>query len=532
MFLIRGLVLVLVYIMSILACNNKPTAYKSTRVTDTTGVIRLQQLIPKPVFIEAHHGAFEFIKEACIYISTENDTLQKIGEYLKNKLQPATGFVLPIAVEAKKRKEGNIYISLVSKDSVAQEEGYYLEITEQFITLCASDAQGLFRGVQSLLQLFPAAIEHNTAQQQLWRIATGIVKDYPKYNYRGAMLDVARHFFEVAEVKRYIDLLAFYKINTLHLHLADDQGWRIEIKSWSKLTSYGGSTEVGGGKGGFYTQEQYKDMVQYAAERYITIIPEIDMPGHTNAALASYPQLNCNPNNKYPKLYTGTRVGFSSVCTKSELVYAFVDSVLHELTSITPGPYVNIGGDESNATKKEDYIYFMNRVQTIVQKYGKQVIGWDEISLSNLLPNTIVQYWQDSSNAINAIHKGAMVLMSPAKKAYLDMKYNASSTFGLTWAGYIEVDDAYNWHPEKLIGGITRQNIIGIEAPLWSETVTNIKEAEYLAFPRLIGYAELGWSPITHRNWDDYKMRLGKHGNRMQAMQINFYKSAKVPWAL
>ncbi|MDX2047867.1 MAG: family 20 glycosylhydrolase, partial [Chitinophagaceae bacterium] len=359
----------------------------------------------------------------------------------------------------------------------------------------------------------------------------GTIKDAPEYAMRGSMLDVARHFFSVDDVKRYIDLIAFYKMNVMHLHLSDDQGWRIEIKSWPKLTETGGSTQVGGGKGGFYTQEQYKDIVQYAAERYITIIPEIDMPGHTNAALVSYPELNCNEKDKNPKLYTGIEVGFSTLCTKNELVYKFVDDVFRELAALTPGPYLHIGGDESHATKKEDYIPFINRVQGIVKKHGKQVIGWDEIALSTLQPNSIAQYWADSANSVNAVKKGAKIMMSPAKKVYLDMQYDSTTKLGLHWAAYIEVDTAYMWEPTALVKGISRENIIGIEAPLWSETVTNIDEIEYMVFPRLPGYAEIAWSQAQGRSWDEYKIRLGKHGLRMTAMGIDFYKSKRVPWA-
>ncbi len=204
----------------------------------------------------------------------------------------------------------------------------------------------------------------------------------PKYGYRGAMLDVARHFFTVDEVKKYIDLLAMYKINKLHLHLSDDQGWRIEIKSWPNLTNYGGSTEVGGGPGGFYTQEEYIELVSYAQERFITIIPEIDLPGHTNAALASYPELNCN--GKSPDLYTGTEVGFSTLCANKEITFQFLDDVIREISEITPGPYFHIGGDESHVTKEEDYITFINRSQDMVLKYGKKVMGWDEIQNADL----------------------------------------------------------------------------------------------------------------------------------------------------
>jgi hexosaminidase len=342
------------------------------------------------------------------------------------------------------------------------------------------------------------------------------------------MLDVSRHFFGVEDVKKFIDYLAFYKMNVLHLHLSDDQGWRIEIKSWPNLTTHGGSTQVGGGKGGYYTQDQYAEIVAYAGDQYITIVPEIDMPGHTNAALASYAELNCN--GKATELYTGTRVGFSTFCTNKEITYRFINDVVRELAEMTPGPYIHIGGDESHATKIEDYIPFVNRVQDIVTEHGKQVIGWDEIALSTLKPNSVAQHWANISNAEKAVAQGAKVLMSPAVKAYLDMQYDSTTPLGLHWAAYIEVDDAYIWDPGSLVPGLNKESIIGVEAPLWSETLTNLDEIEYMVFPRLPGIAEIGWTPVSMRSWDEYKTRLAKHNKCFDAMGINYYQSKKVPW--
>jgi hexosaminidase len=490
----------------------------------------LQNIIPKPVEIKATGFAFELTKETNIVLNDSIPELLKLGQYLSNTLQPATGFPLKLTNTNKEQKAGDIFLLLGVIDSVTNKEGYELNISTDSVSLKANSSAGLFRGIQTLRQLFPVEIEADSLQSMQWQIPTGKIKDYPSYEMRGAMLDVARHFFEVEDVKRYIDLISFYKMNVLHLHLSDDQGWRIEIKKWPRLTTHGGKTKVGGGKGGFFTQEQYKDIVQYASEKYITIIPEIDMPGHTNAALASYPFLNCDINNPKPKVYTGMQVGFSTLCTSNEKVYAFIDDVIAELAAITPGQYIHIGGDESHATKTKDYIKFINRVQGIVKKYGKQTIGWDEIAQSTLLPNSIAQHWDNVNNPLLAVKQGAKILMSPAKKAYIDMKYNASTKIGLVWAGYTDVDDAYDWNPAALIKGIGKENIIGIEAPLWTETVKTIKDIEFLAFPRIPGYAEMGWSQEAGRNWDEYKLRLGKHGKRMTAMNINFYKSSKVPW--
>lgn len=515
-------------IIAFINCNNiNPTAKKLSAPFPSAS---LQNIIPKPVEITATGLAFELTKETNIFLNDTTPELLKLGKYLSSKLKFATGFPLNVALASKEHRAENIYLSLGKIDSITNEEAYELEITEDSVSLKSPTTAGLFRGMQTIRQLFPEEIESDSLQHVPWQIATGKIKDYPSYEMRGAMLDVARHFFEVEDVKRYIDLISFYKMNVLHLHLSDDQGWRIEIKKWPKLCTHGGSTKVGGGKGGYLTQEQYKEIVQYASEKYILVIPEIDMPGHTNAALASYPFLNCDVNNPNPKVYTGMQVGFSTLCTSNEKVYQFLDDVIGEIASITPGKYFHIGGDESHATKTKDYIKFINRVQVIVKKYGKQTIGWDEIALSTLQPNSIAQYWDNESNPLLAVKQGAKILMSPAKKAYMDMKYNASTKIGLAWAGYTDVDDAYNWNLATHIKGISKENVIGIEAPLWTETVKNVKEIEYMAFPRIPGYAEIGWSQEAGRNWNEYKLRLGKHGKRMKAMKINFYKSSKVPW--
>ncbi len=487
-----------------------------------------QSIIPKPVFVENAKGTFKLTEKSIIYYEDESTEIQQVGNYLASKLNPSTRFGITVKSNSATQTEGNIYLSLKPGDTQLGDEGYQLVISKETVALTANKPIGLFNGVQTLRQLFPANIESAVPQEGSWEIPAGTVRDYPEYPYRGIMLDVARHFFQVNDVKRTIDLMAAYKMNVMHLHLSDDQGWRIEIKKWPKLTTIGGITQVDGGKGGFYTQEQYSDIVKYAAERQVMIIPEIDMPGHTNAALASYPELNCN--DREPQLYTGTKVGFSTLCTSKEITYQFIKDVFSELAAITPGPYLHIGGDESHATKIEDYIPFEEKVQEIVASTGKQVIGWDEIALSTVKPNTIVQFWAKAENAQKGVKQGAKVIMSPAAKAYIDMQYHAKTTLGLHWAGYIEVDTGYNWDPATLVPGIGRENILGIEAPLWSETITNMDEIEYMVFPRLPGYAEIGWSTPASRDWNEYKVRLGNHGERFKAMQIDFYPSRLVPW--
>ncbi len=315
--------------------------------------------------------------------------------------------------------------------------------------------------------------------------------------------------------------MALYKLNRLHLHLTDDQGWRLMIESWPKLAEVGGSTAVNGDPGGYYSQAEYSDLVEYARSRYIDIVPEIDLPGHTNAALASYPQLNCD--GKAPALYTGTEVGFSSLCIDSEITYEFLDDVIGELAALTPGPYIHIGGDEAHSTPAEDYRRFMQRVQQIVQAHGKQMLGWAEIAQIELAPGSVVQFWQgDFAN--RAAAQGVKLIMSPADRIYLDMKYDDSTALGLNWAGNIDVERAYSWDPAKLFPDVGEDDILGVEAPVWTETLRTMDDLEFLVFPRLLGIAEIGWSPAAGRSWDEYRQRLTGHAARLEALGVDFYR--------
>ncbi|HAL55124.1 MAG TPA: beta-N-acetylhexosaminidase, partial [Bacteroidetes bacterium] len=421
---------------------------------------------------------------------------------------------------------GSIFLTTKGGDPTLGEEGYLLTISPDLVTVQAHQPAGLCRGIQTIRQLLPAAIERPSVQPGPWGMAVVTIRDHPRFVWRGAMLDVARHFFSVTDVRRFIDLIEYYKMNRLHLHLSDDQGWRLEVHSWPRLATYGGSTQVGGGRGGYYTQSEYSDIVTYAQRRHITVVPEIDMPGHTNAALASYAVLNCDGVAR--PLYTGIGVGFSSLCVSKETTYTFIDDVIRELAILTPGPFIHIGGDEAPGSQA-DYSRFVERVQTIVQRHGKQMIGWEEIAQARLHSSSIAQHWY-SSLAQRAVQQGSKVIMSPASRAYLDMKYDNATPLGQVWAGVIDVEKAYTWDPASQVSGVTEASILGIEAPLWTETLQTISDIEYMTLPRLAGYAEIGWSPLAGRNWDEYKTRLGSHGPRLTAMGVNFYKSAQVPW--
>ncbi len=514
--------IVLLGLAALIACQEKKKPINFP-VTD----LAKANMIPMPLKTIPTNSAFALDKNTAIYTTESDKGFIDVGAFLSEKIKAKTDLDLPVNETRAESIERIIYINQADSDALTGKEAYQLYITRDSVIINAKTAEGAFRGIQTLRQIIPDMGNDTLTDHKMWLVPTGKILDNPNFEFRGSMLDVARHFFSVDDVKKYIDLLAYYKINILHLHLTDDQGWRIEIKSWPKLTEIGGSTQVGGKSGGFYTQEEYKDIVKYAAEHYITIIPEVDMPGHTNAASASYPFLN--GNGKTPKLYTGTEVGFSTFDANKDTVYAFVDDVIREISAITPGPYFHVGGDESHVTSKKDYITFVNKVEKIVHKYGKRMIGWDEIVTADVDSNAIAQYWSSNKNAKLAIQKGMKVILSPAKKAYLDMQYDTLSKFGLHWAAYIPVDTAYVWTPEEY-DGIPLENILGIEAPLWSETVSTMEEVEYLAFPRVIGFSELGWSTKENRNWDNYKVRLANQAPFLDRMNVKYYPSKLIDW--
>jgi hexosaminidase len=488
----------------------------------------LQGLVPTPASVQARAGVTHTLTaNTKIYTAP---AARDVGTFLAEILRRSTGYPLPVSDAAGTPADG-ISLLLSGAPGAVGQQGYQLDSAAGAVVLRANTSEGLFAGVQTLRQMLPAAVESATTQPGPWTVPGALITDQPRFSYRGAMLDVARHFHPVAAVKRYIDQLALYKINYFHLHLTDDQGWRIVIDSWPRLATYGGSTQVGGGAGGYYTKAQYSEIVQYAAARKITVIPEVDLPGHTNSALASYAELNCN--NQAPPLRTDIEVGYSSLCVGKDITYRFIDDVVREIAALTPGPYFHIGGDEAHATSDADYQAFMNRALPIVKKYGKTVLGWHEFVKTTTDTAAIPQYWgTTTSNATvqAAVARGNKVIMSPANKAYLDMKYNSSTPLGLSWAGFIEVQDAYNWNPGTHLSGVPESAVRGVEAPLWTETIVTSRDIEFMAFPRLAVHAELGWSPPSTHNWDQFKVRLGNQAPRWTTMGINFYRSAQVPW--
>ncbi|MFC5926252.1 beta-N-acetylhexosaminidase [Micromonospora vulcania] len=499
----------------------------------TVGTRQLSDVIPVPV--ESHpdaQSAFRLGPLTVIRTAPGSLAAWQVGRQLAATLRPATGYPLPV-LPVRSTPLPEIALVLGATDARVGQEGYQLDVTRRGVTIRANTPAGLFAGTQTLRQLLPAQIEASNRQRITWTVPGGRIVDYPRFAYRAAMLDLARHFHTVDEITAYVDLLSQYKINYLHLHLTDDQGWRIQIDSWPRLTTVGGGpgTGVDGVGPGFLTKADYKAVVAYAAARHITIVPEIDMPGHTNAAQSTYAELNCDGVAPAPR--TDMAVGYSSLCIDDELTYRFVEDVIRELAEITPGPFLHIGGDEAHATTDEDYRTFVERVLPLVSKYGKRASGWNEIMRVDPSTDVVAQFWgtgTTNADLARAAARGNKVIMSPANKSYLDMKYDPSTRLGLQWAAYIEVRDAYGWDPAHRVAGVGEDAILGVEAPLWSETLRSLDDIEYMAFPRLPAIAELGWSTAASHDWESFRVRLGAQAPRWRLQEVNFYPSPQVPW--
>jgi hexosaminidase len=486
----------------------------------------IQTIVPAPVSVSPTGEAFSITVDTRIHATGE---AARTAGLLAGFLRPATGFPLPVATEP-----GDITLQLVTAAELGP-EGYHLEVTPTGVSLRANEPAGLGNAVQTLRQLLPHTVESTTRQPGPWLLPGGRIVDHPRFAYRGAMLDVARHFFPVPDVCRFVDHLARYKINHLHLHLTDDQGWRIAINSRPNLTAHGASTQVGGGPGGHYTQDDYREIVAYAADRNITVVPEIDAPGHTNAALSSYPELN--PDNQAPDPYTGIDVGFSSLDANNETTYEFLTDVIAEISGLTPGPYLHIGGDEAQSTTDRDYQTFADRIAPIVAGHGKTMVSWHELAKAHPDPATVLQYWGTAktepevvAGVVSAVNRGNRVILSPGDRTYLDQKYDENTEIGLEWAAHIETEDAYSWNPAAYLPEIPESAILGIEAPLWSETTSTMADLEFLAFPRLPAIAELAWSPAETHNWSAFRTRLATHGPRWTTAGIKYYPSPQIAW--
>jgi hexosaminidase len=305
----------------------------------------------------------------------------------------------------------------------------------------------------------------------------------------------------------------------------------LAIDGWPNLTAVGASTEVGGGAGGYYTQADYRRLVAYAQSRFVTIIPEIDVPGHVTAALAAYPRLSCDGRARTPA--TDIAVGYSSLCAKKPLTDTFLDDVIRQLAALTPGPYIGIGGDEAHVTSAADYTAIVDHAAADVRSDGKVPWGWEETVTATMGSPSVAAYWKAGfpiASLERAANAGTKLVLVPANHAYLDQKYDAGTALGLHWAGYVEVQDAYNWDPGTYLAGVNSSAVLGVEADLWTETVATDSDIDYMAFPRLPAIAELGWSPEATHDWAAFRLRLAAQGPRWNALGMSYYKSPQIPW--
>lgn len=491
--------------------------------------------LPSELHVAASDTPFTLLESSRILAT---DAAASVAAYLAGILRPSTGYPVPVvsSVDGEVAGPADITMHLDLADTAGLgTEGYRLVTAATGTVLTAATPAGLFYGVQSFRQLFPVEVERRSAQSVAWQAAAGTITDRPRFAWRGAMLDVARNFFTVAEVQRFIDEIVLFKINVLHLHLTDDQGWRISIAGRPELTAIGASTEVGGGAGGFYTEGDYATIVAYAASRFVTVVPEIDVPGHTNAALTAYPELNADGVAREP--YTGIDVGFSSLDVHGAATWDFLDDVFRSVAAQTPGPWLHIGGDESHTTPPEEFPGFIARATALVVRHGKTPIAWHEAGrCTDLAPGTIGQYWSYVTPQDNAaelatafVEQGGSLILSPADVAYLDITYDESTPIGQAWAGGpTSVRAAYEWEPTDILPGVAEDRILGVEAPLWTETVATPADIDYLTFPRLAAIAEIAWSAepsvLPGRSWDGFSTRLDAWYPRFRAHGIGAWR--------
>lgn len=526
-------------------------------------------IIPQPLSQEISTGKFLINAKTKV---AGDISLEKEGQFLADILSAASGQSIPFSSEVNK---GNIILKLNA--AIENEEGYELDVKYNEIVISGKTSKGVFYGIQTLRQLIPITAKENGVTLKSLTIPAVTIKDNPRYQYRGMHLDVARHFFSVDFVKKYIDLIAMHKMNTFHWHLTEDQGWRIEIKKYPKLTEIGAwrnGTIIGHHPGigndekeygGFYTQEEIKDIVKYATERHITVIPEIELPGHSGAAIAAYPFLSCFPEeptkifndmgskkgkeiqaNGTPKIVVETWGVMDDVfCAGKEETFKFLEDVLAEIIPLFPSQYIHIGGDEcpkgnwercvhcqkrmESLNLKDEHelqSYFINRIEKYVNANGKKIIGWDEILEGGLAPNATVMSWRGTKGGIEAARQHHDVIMTPENTVYFDYYQNKDkNNEPLAIGGLTTVEDVYSFDPTPT--ELTREEqkyILGAQANVWSEYMETTDYVEYMILPRMTALSEVVWSSKESRNWQDFSKRLKYFSKRYDAMGLNYAK--------
>ncbi|MBL0135408.1 MAG: family 20 glycosylhydrolase [Chitinophagaceae bacterium] len=530
-------------------------------------------IIPQPVSIEKKGGSFELNSYSIIEVPDKTPDVQRVSRFLAQQLLRSTGFPIRVqlAGDPKDNRGTTIAISLNRKpDAVIGAEGYTLEVASSLVILRANQPAGLFYGVQTLLQLFPKEIESaSLVKKPYWTVPGCKIMDYPRFGWRGLMLDVSRHFYSKVEVFRFIDDMVKYKYNVLHWHLTDDQGWRIEIKSLPKLTEVGAWRVPRVGRmslmsaptadeprtyGGFYTQDDIKEVVQYAKDRFVNVLPEIEMPGHSMATVASYPELSGTPGtyrvNSGEKFMNWHSGGFDAIIDNTlgpanEKVYEFAEKVFSEVAQLFPFEYIHMGGDEcaknfwnkSEAVKQlmqkeklkdmhEVQSYFVKRIEKIIESKGKKMMGWDEILEGGLAPNAAVMSWRGDKGGIEASKLNHKVVMTPNAFVYLDFNQGEATVEPPIYAN-LRLSKTYQFEPVP--EGANAAMILGGQGNLWTEQVPSLRAAQYMIWPRGMAIAEDLWSPKEKKNWNEFVVKVEKHFERLDVAQTKYARTIYDP---
>jgi hexosaminidase len=511
-------------------------------------------IIPSPTSLIPMDGDFTFSEKGSIILKDFNNETKLAADFLVQLIKNPTG--LSISVEqGNKEKPHSVFMSL--DPSITNNEGYALKITPEVITVKAKTAIGLFYAVQTIRQLLPVDVENEKKVNGIkLSVPACEIRDEPQFVYRGMHLDVGRHIFPVTSIKRYIDMIALHKMNTFHWHLTEDQGWRIEIKKYPKLTTIGGfrkETIIGTGSenpqvfdgkpyGGFYTQEEVKDIVAYARSRFVTIIPEIEMPGHSLAALTAYPEFSCTGG----PFEVGKKWGvFPDVyCAGKETTFKFLTDVLTEVIELFPGTYIHIGGDECPKDRwqkcpdcqkrikaeglkdeKELQSFFISRIEKFLISKNRKLIGWDEILEGGLAPEATVMSWRGTEGGIEAAKQKHDVIMSPYNDVYLYIYQCESEGQPLSAGGYLPLEKVYAFNPiPSVLNEAEQKYIQGLEGCLWSEFVDNSNLLEYMVYPRMFAIAETGWTQASKKDFNGFLSRLEIIKKRYDAIGINYFK--------
>lgn len=513
-------------------------------------------IIPTPAEMIVSGSSFTITKSTKFSIKSNSKELKKITGYFNDILKKSCGFELK--TETISQKENLIILSLTNDDNSLGKEGYTFTSNDRGIVITASEPQGIFYGIQTLLQLLPEEIfaQKRTRIKEL-QIPSVKIKDYPRFSYRGMHLDVCRHFMPLDFVKKYIDLIALHKMNKFHWHLTEDQGWRIEIKKYpnlQKISAYRNGTLIGHYSdkphkfdnvkhGGYYTQKQIKEIIKYAQDRYVEIIPEIELPGHSLAALAAYPELSCTGGPFEVSQLWGI---FDDVyCAGKENTFTFLENVLSEVAALFPSNYIHIGGDECPKTRwkvcpdcqarikaeglKDEHelqSYVIKRIEKFLSTKGKKIIGWDEILEGGLAPEATVMSWRGIEGGIAAANQNHDVIMTPGSHCYFDHYQGKKENEPLAIGGYTTLEKVYSYEPvpDKLPSE-KHKYILGAQANLWTEYIKTPEKAEYMVLPRMDALAEVVWSPVDKKDYNDFKVRLEKQLKRYEHLKLNYSKS-------